>query len=515
MALRSENEGLKAKVIVLEENIELHKKYKEEAKAEMERLLKANQENELKIQNLTREFENSGKWNAENMNIKGREYGAQVKWHADEDRTKIAGKNAGELEGKMKGLEARAVRAKKREKEYEAQMRPADNPRKEKRKEDDMPIHWGVSRQKDRTRYESEPTNDKDVSQYKAKYEATLREKNKLLQVTKDLQTKIKALQERQTEILRQSSHLERSSDQSGETERLKQLVSENSSLKERTSALQHHLQQLLEKLKNEKEKATSLESELSSQKSRNLHTIQDLQERLVHTSQELTGSHGDVNPDALRRIEKEIMTIGQIVKTKFRGGSVDHVSYRSTNEDVARIAQLEVEKKELETKLKIAREAMNEYVTHLSEKMQDVKSMSGVSEEMAQELHNRNNSLMKSLQALEEGQKTSHLQNEQLRHEKSVLQNLIGDMCCKHDGRSDDLVGTSYNTSSSYLEHKYESKYGGSYDNRYDEDFERKTDRRYLSKEFDGEKYGRGSKLDRFSTVFVEYPSRYSTFEY
>ena len=146
---------------------------------------------------------------------------------------------------------------------------------------------------------------------------------------------------------------------------------------------------------------------------------------------------------------------------------------------------------------------------------MQDVKSMSGVSEEMAQELHNRNNSLMKSLQALEEGQKTSHLQNEQLRHEKSVLQNLIGDMCCKHDGRSDDLVGTSYNTSSSYLEHKYESKYGGSYDNRYDEDFERKTDRRYLSKEFDGEKYGRGSKLDRFSTVFVEYPSRYSTFEY
>ena len=148
MALRSENEGLKAKVIVLEENIELHKKYKEEAKAEMERLLKANEENELKIQNLTREFENSGKWNTENMNIKGREYGAQVKWHADDDRTKTAGKNAWELEGKMKGLEARADRAKKREKEYEAQMRPADDPRKEKRKEDDMPIHWGVSRQK-------------------------------------------------------------------------------------------------------------------------------------------------------------------------------------------------------------------------------------------------------------------------------------------------------------------------------------------------------------------------------
>lgn len=86
---------------------------------------------------------------------------------------------------------------------------------------------------------------------------------------------------------------------------------------------------------------------------------------------------------------------------------------------------------------------------------MQDVKSMSGVSEEMAQELHNRNSSLMKSLQALEEGQKTSHLQNEQLRHEKSVLQNLIGDMCCKHEGGSDDVIGTSYNTAPKYQEYK------------------------------------------------------------
>jgi len=49
--------------------------------------------------------------------------------------------------------------------------------------------------------------------------------------------------------------HLEKSSEESGETERLKQLVSENSSLKERTSELQNQLQRLLEKLKNEKEK--------------------------------------------------------------------------------------------------------------------------------------------------------------------------------------------------------------------------------------------------------------------
>lgn len=40
--LKSENEGLKVKVIVLEENIDFYKKYKEEVKVEMERLLKVN-----------------------------------------------------------------------------------------------------------------------------------------------------------------------------------------------------------------------------------------------------------------------------------------------------------------------------------------------------------------------------------------------------------------------------------------------------------------------------------------
>lgn len=49
--------------------------------------------------------------------------------------------------------------------------------------------------------------------------------------------------------------HLEKSSEKTEETERLKQLVSENMSLKQRTSELQNHLQRLLAKLKNEKQK--------------------------------------------------------------------------------------------------------------------------------------------------------------------------------------------------------------------------------------------------------------------
>lgn len=90
-----------------------------------------------------------------------------------------------------------------------------------------------------------------------------------------------------------------------------------------------------------------------------------------MHTGRELSGSRGELDPDALRRIETEIVTIGQIIKTQFgEGSSRGDLSHRSMSEDAARIAQLEVEKKELETKLKLAREAMNEYVTRLNDKV-------------------------------------------------------------------------------------------------------------------------------------------------
>ena len=147
IALKSENEGLKAKIVALEENIELHKKYKEEAKAEMERLLKANQENDLRQQNLTREIEKRSRRNVEQVKANGRDNEAQVKSQSVDDRDKTAEKNAWDLEGKLKGLEIRAERAEKRGKEYDARMRDSDEPRKEKKREYNLTGQLSVSRQ--------------------------------------------------------------------------------------------------------------------------------------------------------------------------------------------------------------------------------------------------------------------------------------------------------------------------------------------------------------------------------
>lgn len=123
---------------------------------------------------------------------------------------------------------------------------------------------------------------------------------------------------------------------------------------------------------------ATSFETELSSHNSNSLHNIKGLHERLLRTGHELSGSRGELDPDALRRIETEIITIGQIIRTQFGEGSTrGDLSHRSMSEDAARIAQLEVEKKELETKLKLAREAMNEYVTRLNDKVSTCRTTS------------------------------------------------------------------------------------------------------------------------------------------
>ena len=91
-----------------------------------------------------------------------------------------------------------------------------------------------------------------------------------------------------------------------------------------------------------------------------------------MHTGRELSSSRGELDLDALKRIEREIFTIGQIIRTQFEGSRED-LSYSSVAMDPARIAKLEVEKKELETKLSLAREAMNEYVTRLNEKVRNL----------------------------------------------------------------------------------------------------------------------------------------------
>ena len=151
-ALKSENEGLKAKVTALEENIDLHKKYKEEAKAEMERLLKANRDNELKIQTLTTHVEELGKKNNQKENVKRREHEGHAKSHTHEDRGKTAEKNERHLEGTIKGLESRAERAEKTTKEYDAKMRLTDERRREKKREDSTDSHHDIREQRSTSR---------------------------------------------------------------------------------------------------------------------------------------------------------------------------------------------------------------------------------------------------------------------------------------------------------------------------------------------------------------------------
>ena len=143
-ALKSDNEGLKAKLKALEENIDLHKKYKEEAKAEMERLLKANKNSEHKIRTLTSHVEDLRMKNSEKENLKRQEHESQVKSHTREDRVKTAERNDSHLEGKLRGLETRAAKDEKTSREYDTKMRMPNEGRREKRREDSPGSHLDI-----------------------------------------------------------------------------------------------------------------------------------------------------------------------------------------------------------------------------------------------------------------------------------------------------------------------------------------------------------------------------------
>ena len=144
-ALKSENEGLKAKMAALEENIELHKRYKKEAKAEMERLLKENEEKDLKIQHLTQEIKKMTEKKASEVKADIQYDGSELKLHTRHDGETLAHTETREMEGRLKGLEVHAVRADKRAKEYDVSIRDTEKQSKEKRKENDLQDEWNSS----------------------------------------------------------------------------------------------------------------------------------------------------------------------------------------------------------------------------------------------------------------------------------------------------------------------------------------------------------------------------------
>jgi hypothetical protein len=65
---------------------------------------------------------------------------------------------------------------------------------------------------------------------------------------------------------------------------------------------------------------------------------------------------------------------------------------------------------------------------------MEDLQETNSLSDSTLQELYDRNSSLKETLRALEKGQNKSHMQNQQLKHQKSALQNLIGELCKPSD---------------------------------------------------------------------------------
>jgi hypothetical protein len=97
------------------------------------------------------------------------------------------------------------------------------------------------------------------------------------------------------------------------------------------------------------------------------MEEIEHLQGKLQRTGDAINDDNLD--PDVLRRIEREVKSIGEFIRSHSYEDSQGGSSYRSAN-DPGKVVQLQMEKQELEIKLNMAKEAMNDYVNRLSDKV-------------------------------------------------------------------------------------------------------------------------------------------------
>ncbi|XP_032230092.2 centromere-associated protein E isoform X2 [Nematostella vectensis] len=293
------------------------------------------------------------------------------------------------------------------------------------------------------------------AAEKKSKYEKTLNERNKLLQLIKELQQRVRELEAKNSRTSTERA-LGGFSSITGAS-RSSHMTHDKSALAKLIHELQVKMRELLDAL--QQEKTSSLEAEFTTgNKSQYVQGIEGMQHRLQHTDNVINGSHGNIDADVLRKIEKEISAIGSFVRShmtadegqltnramlsnQFEQFENRDEQFDKSSDETVKMLHLQMEKQELEMKLSMAKEAMSEYVLKLNDKIDDLRadaSMgSGISDATLRELYERNSKLKQTLESLEQGQMRSLHQNEQLRKQTSDMQNLIGQL-------TEDMKGCS-----------------------------------------------------------------------
>lgn len=169
--LRRENEGLKAKIKALEENIELHKTYKAEVKTELERVEQKNLELQQKLNQIRNSsFPSNGQLSIDAEMPNG-EYGRQLKEYLDkveesERRAQSAERKSWDAEIKIKEWKKRALEAEEKVQELQNKLRNVGQEKqnyKEHRQRDGLILRGVVERDSDsKTRSKLHKMSEKD-----------------------------------------------------------------------------------------------------------------------------------------------------------------------------------------------------------------------------------------------------------------------------------------------------------------------------------------------------------------
>ena len=212
-------------------------------------------------------------------------------------------------------------------------------------------------------------------------------------------------------------------------TSSLERVRQQNKGLVNKVKDLQCQLQVMVDKLRKKKGKIACLKDENHWLKCGSQKEISDLQRKLKYSSEVITRLQTESRKETsyITHLKGQISNISKVMMEE-RVCEQRLLKARSI-EEIDKLRDLDREKVNLETKLNEAKTALHGYSERLREKMSHSLTSSQVC------LNTETTSvqglrLSTALKALEDSQRTSQRQNEELRHEKQELQTLMSRLC-------------------------------------------------------------------------------------
>ncbi|XP_028410935.1 golgin subfamily A member 6-like protein 22 [Dendronephthya gigantea] len=437
-SLREENEGLKAKVCALQDNISLHECFKMEASDEVQRLRKTNKDLKMKLEELEKSLKDE-----DEVKKTLQEYKLQIKNY--EKQFKKNEEKITEYEEICAEYERSLQECRKKIMVFDNDSKSSPANRSESRGDKK---HWSGNPKisKDGRNNGLGLLNSGDDGLKGDPGEEIMDNiledrQTELNKLVPSLEEKLKWMEKKISEITVTNQQINTDSMKKVRlSSDLEKLQTQNKGLVNKLKTIQWQLQAMVDKLRKKKKKIAKLKNENIMLKTSHQRDISVLQQKLEYSNQIISRLQDEFSTESsqISRLREEISNINRKMIEE-RVCEQRMIRARSI-EEIEKLRDLDREKIDLQRKLNEVKTALDGYSERLKNKLSFSETTSSQLSLNAGTTVVRDLQLTETLQALEASRRASHRQNERLQHEKNELQIMMSSLCkSKEDLREID----------------------------------------------------------------------------